>query len=126
MVETNALTEKIIGCCIEVHRHLGPGLLESAYEETLCRELSLQNIPYQRQMDMPIDYKGSHLDAGYRIDLLVGNEVIVEIKSVEKMNPVFSKQLLTYLRLSGKRWGLLINFNVGVLKDGIERIVNGY
>lgn len=126
MAETNALTEKIIGCCIEVHRHLGPGLLESAYEETLCRELSLQKIPYQRQRDMPIDYKGSHLDAGYRIDLLVADEVIVEIKSVEKMNPVFSKQLLTYLRLSGKRWGLLINFNVGVLKDGIERIVNGY
>ena len=108
---------------MEVHKHLGPGLLESAYEECLCRELSLRGIPFQRQVELPVEYKGIRLNVGYRMDLVVKDSLVVELKAVEKLEPIHEAQLLTYLRLSGMRIGLLINFNVPVLKDGIKRFV---
>lgn len=111
---------------MEVHRNLGPGLFESVYEEALCYELTKSSIPFTRQQDIPTQYKGITLEAGFRADIIVADAVILEIKSVEKMSPVFTKQLLTYLRLTDKRLGLLINFNVNLLKEGIERVVNGY
>ncbi|MBL4885032.1 MAG: GxxExxY protein [Planctomycetaceae bacterium] len=117
------ITEQIIGASIEVHKALGPGLLESAYEQCLCRELSLRKIGFENQVELPVEYKGIKLDVGYRIDLLVMGQVIVEIKSVEKVKPVHEAQLMTYLKLSGKSLGLLLNFNVPVLKDGIIRRV---
>jgi GxxExxY protein len=122
----NEITERVIGASIEVHRHLGPGLLESAYEECLCYEMNLREILFQRQVATPLWYKGALLEATYRIDLLVEERVIVEIKANEMLLPVHSAQLLTYLRLSNKRVGLLINFNLPVLKNGIKRVVNGY
>jgi len=115
------LTEAIIGSAIEVHRILGPGLLESAYEECLCHELTLRKLRFERQVDLPVEYKGIHLDCGYRIDLVVENTVVVELKCAEKITPVHEAQLLTYLRLSGKHVGPLINFHVPALKDGIKR-----
>lgn len=117
------ITEQIIGASIEVHKALGPGLLESAYEQCLCRELSLRKIDFNNQVELPVEYKGIKLDIGYRIDLLVMNQVVVEIKAVEKMRPVHEAQLMTYMKLSGKSLGLLLNFNVPVLKDGITRRV---
>ncbi|MBI3910445.1 MAG: GxxExxY protein [Armatimonadetes bacterium] len=123
MLLNQEVTEAIIGAAIEVHRHRGPGLLEAAYEECLCHELRLRELPFQRQMPLPVTYKGIHLDCGFRADLVVGDTVIVELKSVEEILPVHEAQLLTYLRLSGKRTGLLINFNVPVVKDGIVRRV---
>jgi GxxExxY protein len=117
------LTQKIIAAAIEVHKQTGPGLLESSYEQCMCRELDLRGILFQRQVELPIVYKGMRLDCGYRIDLLVEDLVIVELKAVEKLAPIHEAQLLTYLRLSGKRVGLLINFNVPVLRDGIIRRV---
>jgi GxxExxY protein len=122
----NEITEKIIGAAIEIHRHLGPGLLESAYEECLCYEMSQAGLRFQRQLVSPLRYKGVLLETGYRIDLLVEDSVIVEVKSVEALVPVFSAQLLTYLKLAGKRVGLLINFNVPMLKDGVKRVVNAF
>jgi GxxExxY protein len=122
----NQITEKIIGAAIEVHRHLGPGLLESAYEECLCYELSQSGLFFQRQLAVPVLYKGIKLDCGYRVDLLVEDAVIVEVKSVEMMIPVFSAQLLTYLKLCKKRVGLLLNFNVPILAKGLKRIVNEF
>jgi GxxExxY protein len=121
----NELTESVIGACIEVHRNTGPGLLESAYQQCLCHELRLRNIPFQLQFPLPVNYKGTLLDCGYPLDLLVGNALVVEIKSVEKVLPIHEAQLLTYLRLGGWQVGLLINFNVKVLKDGIIRRVLG-
>ena len=123
MLVEERLTEQIIGSAIEVHRELGPGLLESAYEECLCHELHLRNISFQRQVSLPIVYKGVNLDCGYRIDLLVENAVLLELKSIEETLPIHHAQLLTYLRLSGMKVGLLINFNVPVLKNGIIRRV---
>jgi GxxExxY protein len=120
--ELNEITEKIIGCAIEVHRHLGPGLLEHAYEEALCIEFQLQGLNYQRQVAAPLTYKGRAIGE-YRIDLLVEDAVVVEIKSVERYDPVFEAQVLTYLRMTGKRIGLLMNFNSRLLKDGIKRFV---
>ena len=117
-------TSPIIGAAIEVHRHLGPGLLESAYEECLCHELHLRGLEFKRRIDLPVIYKGLSLDCGYRIDLIVQDAVILELKSVEKLLPVHQAQLLTYMRLAGTRVGLLINFNVLLLKDGIKRRVN--
>jgi GxxExxY protein len=114
-------TEGIIGAAIEVHRHLGPGLLESAYENCLCHEFEVRGIPFESQVALPIDYKGLRLDCGYFMDLVVDNTVVLELKSVEYVLPVHEAQLLTYLRLSKKRVGLLINFNVPVLKNGITR-----
>jgi GxxExxY protein len=120
-MELNQCTEQIIGAAIEVHRALGPGLLESAYEECLCRELAVRSIPFERQRPLPVDYKGTRLDCGYRLDLLVAGSVVVEIKSVSNLEPIHDAQMLTYLKLGGWKLGLLINFNVPVLKDGIHR-----
>src|SRR5580658_6101879 len=113
------LTGKIIGAAIEVHRALGPGLLESAYEECLCRELNLLELAFQRQVSLPVEYKGVKLDCGYRLDLVVREEVVVELKCVERVLPVHEAQLPTYMQLTEKRVSLLINFNVPVLAKGI-------
>ncbi|MDA8429792.1 MAG: efflux RND transporter permease subunit [Geobacteraceae bacterium] len=117
------LTEAIIGCAIEVHKELGPGLLESAYEECLCYELSARNIQVERQVVLPVVYKENKLNAVYRIDLLIGQKVVVELKSIEKLLPIHDAQLITYLKLTGIKTGLLLNFNAAVLKDGIRRMV---
>jgi GxxExxY protein len=122
--DINKLSSKVIGAAIEVHRHLGPGLLESAYEECLCHELDLRNTGYERQKALPVIYKGKGLDCGYRLDIVVDNQLIVELKSVEKIEPIHRAQLLTYLKLSDIRLGLILNFNVTMMKDGIVRIVN--
>ncbi len=123
--ELNTITSTIIGAAIEVHKVLGPGLLESAYEECLCRELALHQIAFQRQLELPVEYKGLRLDCGYRIDLLVRQQVVVEIKAVEEVTHVHLAQLMTYLKLGGWHLGLLINFNEELLKDGIRRRVLG-
>lgn len=112
------LTEQIIGAAIEVHRLLGPGLLESAYEECLCHELTLRKIPFRKQAPLPVEYKGVKLDCGYRIDLLVDEAVIVELKCVEKLLPVHDAQLLTYMKLTGNTVGLIFNFYTDVLTRG--------
>lgn len=125
-VVINQLTHEIIGASMEVHRALGPGLLESAYEECLCRELTLRGIPFERQKGVPLEYKGVKLGRGYTVDLVVANKVAVELKSVPVLAPVFEAQLITYLRLGRWTVGLLINFNVPVLKDGIRRKVLGF
>jgi GxxExxY protein len=119
----NEVTERIIGAAIEVHRTLGPGLLESAYEECLGHELALRGVTFERQRPLPVEYKGIKLECCYRLDLLVENAVVVEIKAVSEIEPVHEAQLLTYLRLGGWKTGLLINFNVPVLKNGIRRRV---
>lgn len=119
----NVLTYKTIRAAIEVHKLLGPGLLESTYRECLCRELALRGISFRKECGLPLHYKGIQLDCGYRIDLLIGDLVVVEIKAVEQLVPVHDAQLLTYLRVGGWKVGLLINFNVVVLKDGIRRRV---
>ena len=116
-------TSTIIGAAIEVHRRLGPGLLESAYEECLCHELHLQGLQFRRQVEVPVIYKGLKLDCGYRIDLIVEDTVVIELKAIEHILPVHEAQLITYLRLTGKRVGLLINFNVPLLSSGIVRRV---
>lgn len=120
------LTGAIIGACIEIHRELGPGLLESAYEECLCYELAANGIPFERQKLLPVRYKSVHLDCGYRPDLVVDNRVIVELKTAEEILPIHEAQLLTYLKLSGLALGLLINFHVPVLRNGIRRFVNNF
>jgi GxxExxY protein len=120
------LTGRIIAAAIEVHRHLGPGLLESVYEECLCHEFGLVGIAFERQSQLPVVYKGMRLESGYRADLIVEDEVVVEVKASEGTARVFHAQFLTYLKVSGKKVGLLINFNVPVLKDGLKRIVNHY
>ncbi len=117
------LTGAIRGAAIEVHRHLGPGLLESAYEECLCHELALRGVRFERQVALPVEYKGVKLDCGYRMDLLVESRVVIEVKSVEAVARVHEAQLLTYLRLSGHRVGLLMNFNVPLMTKGIIRRV---
>jgi len=122
----NEITEGNIGAAIEVHRHLGPGLLETVYEECLSYELSQRGLKFQRQLAAPVLYKGIKLDCGYRIDLLVEDAVVVEIKSMEALLPVHCAQLLTYLKICQKRIGLLINFNVPVLTHGLKRIANNY
>ena len=116
------VTERIIGCALEVHRQLGAGLLESAYEAALCIEFEEQGVRYSRQAPVPIIYKGRLL-GDYRLDLLVEDTVVVEVKSVERLDPIYHAQVLTYMRASGKRVGLLINFNSRLLKDGIKRFV---
>ena len=120
-MELNKITEKIIGCAIEVHKLLGPGLLESAYEECLTYELAKAGLKTERQKPIPVVYKEIHLECGYRIDVLVEEMVILELKTVENFCPVHEAQILTYLKFSNKRIGLLINFNVTVLKNGIKR-----
>ena len=118
-----ALTEQIIGAAIEVHQHLGPGLLESAYEECLCHELQLRGLSFRRQVTLPVVYKGVALDCGYKMDLVVEDRVVIELKCVESILGVHHAQLLTYLKLSGKRVGLLLNFHVSVMTRGIARRV---
>jgi GxxExxY protein len=121
-VARDALTERIIGAAIEVHRHLGPGLYESAYEECLCWELLDAGLVLQRQVPVPLCYTGECLDAGYRLDVLVEGRVIVEVKVVDKLAAIHEAQLLTYLRLTDARVGLLLNFNTAVLREGIKRL----
>lgn len=121
--DVNVLTGEIIGAAIEVHKHLGPGLLETAYKKCLMRELVLRGIPFRHEWPLPLAYKGIRLDSGYRMDLLVADAVVVEAKSVESLANIHDAQLLTYLRLGGWTVGLLINFNVDVLKHGIRRKV---
>jgi len=123
-IVVNGLTEKIIGAAIEVHKLLGPGLLESAYEECLAHELSFANISFERQVPLPVIYKSLKLDCGYRIDFLVEKTVVLELKAVEGIQPIHEAQLLTYLKLGGWPIGLLINFNVPVLRKGIKRMVH--
>jgi GxxExxY protein len=122
MLLEEGLTEQIIGAAIEVHRCLGPGLLESAYEECLCYELGLRNIPFNRQVPIPVQYKAVTLDCGYRADIIVADKIIVELKTVDKVIPVHKAQLLTYMRLTSSPIGLILNFNTPVLKDGIVRL----
>jgi GxxExxY protein len=115
------VTERIIGCAIEVHRHLGPGLLESVYESAMCLELRSARLPFERQVGVPLFYKGE-LIAEHRPDLVVDGQVVVEIKSVERFNPVFLAQMFTYLRVTGLHVGLILNFNRAVMKDGVRRV----
>jgi len=121
-MDINQLTSKIIGAAIEVHKTIGPGLLESIYEDCLCIELERRRIPFERQKDIAVEYKGIKLESKYRIDILVNNLVIVELKSCDALLPIHEAQLLTYLKLTGLKVGLLINFNVPILKDGIKRM----
>ena len=123
-MDINKLSSGIIGAAIEVHKAIGPGLLESAYEECLCHELGLRGIAFERQKPLALRYKGINLDCGYRLDIVVENLIILELKSCEKIEPIHKAQLLTYLKLSGLSLGLLLNFNVTLIKDGIVRIVN--
>jgi len=122
-MHVNHLTRDVIGAAIEVHKNLGPGLLESAYQECLARELILRRIPFERERPLPLAYKGIRLECGYRVDLLVAGSVVVEIKAIEAIAPIHEAQLLTYLQLGGWHVGLLINFNVVLLKNGICRRV---
>ncbi len=124
MKKINEITETIIGSAISVHRELGPGLLESAYEACLAYDIAKSGLSVERQKELPVKYRNVKLDCGYRIDLLVENKVIVEIKAIDKLAPIHTAQLLSYLKLSGCKVGLLINFNVKVLKDGIRRLIN--
>ena len=121
----NELTEVSIGAAMEVHRALGPGLLESTYEMCLCRELSLREIPFERQVPIPVEYKGVKLDCGYRADIVVDGTILLEIKAIESLLPIHDAQLLSYLKLGGWKIGLLINFNVELLKNGLRRRVFG-
>ena len=125
MMTINEITEAIIGSSIEVHRELGPGLLESAYRQCLCHELTLRGMPFVCERPLTVVYKGLRLDCGYRVDLVVADAVVVELKTVDRLAPVHDAQLLTYLRLGGWKVGLLINFNVAVLHNGIHRRVLG-
>jgi GxxExxY protein len=117
------LTERVIGLAIDVHKFLGPGLLESAYEECLCYELASHRVSFERQAPLAIDYKSVRLDCGYRLDILVERALVIEVKSVERLIPLHDAQLLTYLKLSGIKTGLLLNFNAILLKNGIKRLV---
>ena len=122
-MEFSELSNRVIGCAIEVHRALGPGLLESTYEQCLAHELKLNEIQFLLQHPLPVDYKGIRLDCGYRVDVLVQNEIILELKSVEQLLGIHEAQLLTYMKLAGIRQGFLINFNVRRLKDGVKSVV---
>ena len=122
-MEFDKLSEKVIGCAIEVHRHLGPGLLESPYEQCLARELSINQISFELQCPLPVMYKGLRLDCGYRVDILIEKQLIVELKAVAKLLSVYEAQILTYMKLSEISIGLLINFNEELLKNGIKRFV---
>jgi GxxExxY protein len=123
LVHDSALSNRVIGLAIEVHRQLGPGLLESVYETCLCYELKESGLAYDRQTPLPITYKTIKLDAGFRMDVVVNEELVVEVKSVDRLMAIHEAQMMTYLRLSSKRVGLLMNFNTVVLKDGLKRIV---
>ncbi len=123
-MDINELSNRIIGAAIEVHKTLGPGLLESIYEECLAQELSLRGLSFERQKPLIVTYKGKTLDCGYRLDIVVEKQIIIELKSCENIEPIHKAQLLTYLKLSDLRLGLLLNFNVPMMRDGIVRIVN--
>jgi GxxExxY protein len=125
MKNLNELTDAIIGAAMEVHRVLGPGLLESTYEMCLCRELSLRGIPFERQVPIPVEYKGVKLDSGYRADVVVDETILLEIKAIDSLLSIHEAQLLSYLKLGGWKVGLLINFNVELLKHGLRRQVLG-
>jgi len=125
-LHSNELTEKIIGCAIKVHTALGPGLLESAYEECLAFELSEARIAFERQVALPLVYRGIKLDCGYRMDIVAEDLIIVELKTVERFAPIHQAQLLSYLKLRDLKLGLLINFHVPVLRDGLRRVVNNF
>ena len=120
-MDINELTQTVIGCAIEVHKILGPGLFESSYEQCLAKEFELRNINFEVQKTLPIEYKGVKLNCGYRVDFLVEKKLIIELKSLEKVSEIHKAQLLTYMKLSNIKIGLLINFNVKLLKDGIQR-----
>jgi GxxExxY protein len=122
----NKLSNIIIGAAIEVHKILGPGLLESAYEECLCKEFILRNLSIERQRPLPLEYKGEKLECGYRLDIVVEQEIIIELKACKEIEPIHKAQLLTYLKLSELSLGLLLNFNVPLMRDGIVRIVNEF
>ena len=124
IMDINQLSSQIIGAAIEVHKTLGPGLLESAYEECLCHELHLRGVSLERQKQLSVLYKGKRLDCGYRLDIVVEKAIILELKSCEKIEPIHKAQLLTYLKLSSLTLGLILNFNVPVMKNGIVRMVN--
>jgi GxxExxY protein len=121
--QRDQLTEQVIGLAIEVHRQLGPGLLESAYETCVCFELDCVGLKYRRQVPLPVTYKDVRLESGYRIDLVVDDRLVIELKAVDRLMPIHDAQLLTYLRLSGIRTGLLLNFNTALLKNGVRRLV---
>lgn|GEM_PF-113936 len=123
-LDINRLSSKIIGAAIEVHKTIGPGLLESAYQECLGHELGLRGLSFESEQPLPVNYKGKKLDCSYRLDMIVENSIILELKSCEKIEPIHKAQLLTYLKLSGLALGLLLNFNVPIMRDGIVRIVN--
>ena len=122
----NDISGEIIGAAIEVHKHLGPGLLESVYRDCLRHEIGLRGLAVEKEVTIPVGYKGIDISSGYRVDLIVQKRVIVELKAVDTLLPVFTAQLLSYLRLSGLKLGLLINFNVTQLKDGVRRVVNNF
>jgi GxxExxY protein len=126
IVNTNKLSGRIIGAAIEVHKALGPGLLESAYEECMCLELDVMGLSFERQKPLPLLYREKKLDCAYRLDIVVENAIIVELKSCERIEPIHRAQVLTYLKLSGISLGLLLNFNVSLMRDGIVRIVNRF
>ena len=123
MTERDPLTEQVIGAAIEVHRVLGPGLLESVYEKCLCHELKARGVEHRPQMELPIVYKGTKLDSHFFMDVVIPGQLVVELKTVEKLQPIHEAQLLTYMKLSGIRLGLLLNFNVTLLKNGIKRMI---
>jgi len=122
-MEFDELSRRVIGCALEVHRELGPGLLESAYGQCLAHELTLKGIPFELQKAMPVDYKGVQIDCGYRVDLLVDGKIVLELKAVVAFEPIHEAQILTYMKLAKVRTGLLINFNVPLLRHGIQRFV---
>ena len=122
-IQKGSLTDQVLGLAIEVHKTLGPGLLESAYEECLCYELEQSGLNHNRQVHLPVMYKEIKLECGYRVDIVVEDSLIIEVKAVNAMQPIYEAQILTYLKLTGIKTGLLINFNVPLLKDGIKRIV---
>ena len=124
-MDINQLSSQIIGAAIEVHKALGPGLLESAYEKCLCHELKLRGLSLENQKPLSLVFKGEKLDCGYQLDIVVENTIILELKSCEKIEPIHKAQLLTYLKLSGLKLGLLLNFNVPIMRDGIVRMVHG-
>ena len=124
MLYEEKLTKEIIGAAIEIHRHLGPGLLESAYEECLCHELQFRGLSFERQKPLLLEYRGIKLDCDYQIDIVVENKVILELKCVDSITPVHEAQLLTYLRLSGRKIGLILNFHVSLMRDGVKRLVS--
>ncbi|AQQ72533.1 GxxExxY protein [Limihaloglobus sulfuriphilus] len=122
-IQFSELSNRVIGCAIDVHKSLGPGLLESAYQQCLCHEFRLNNIKFEREKPLAVNYKGFHLDCGYRIDIVVENQIIIELKAIDLIKPIHEAQIISYMKLSGLRQGFLINFNVPILKDGLSSFV---